>query len=222
MRSTADFMGDTAFFSHRIFRHDTDNSCSFDKIVSNEFRVYFILHFNIFDINFTIEQSMSSVILGTQGNDFLYGGSGADKMKGGAGSDTLFGSARNDSLAGGAGDDILYGEDGNDTLVGGAGADVLDGGAGNDKLDGGNGADLLFGGAGDDRLAGGSGNDLLWGGDGNDRIDGGDGIDLVFFDSDLSNYRIHEVGHGRYEVTNMNGTEGTDIVSDVEQFQFGS
>lgn len=60
---------------------------------------------------------------GTNENDGIFGGRGADSIKGRSGDDVLFG---------GDGNDSLEGNNGNDILVGGAGADKLKGGNGDD------------------------------------------------------------------------------------------
>ncbi len=57
-----------------------------------------------------------STILGGDGNDFLFGGSGADTILGGAGQDYLYGLSGNDHLDGNAGDDWLFGGLGTDTF----------------------------------------------------------------------------------------------------------
>ncbi|AFM26137.1 calcium-binding protein [Desulfomonile tiedjei] len=61
----------------------------------------------------------------TDGDDALYGGLGADEIRGGDG---------NDSIYGRPGDDTLHGDAGNDRLFGGPGNDTFDGGSGNDIL----------------------------------------------------------------------------------------
>ncbi|MFN3926512.1 MAG: choice-of-anchor J domain-containing protein [Pseudanabaenaceae cyanobacterium] len=111
-------------------------------------------------------------ILGTKGNDFLFGTAIKDVMSGDAGDDVL---------SGGSEDDFLEGGSGNDILNGGSGNDILNGGIGNDNLNGGSGDDLLEGEAGDDTLDGGSGNDVLIGGLGNDKLRGGSGSDRFVF-----------------------------------------
>ena len=68
------------------------------------------------DGEFTIEQILSNIVLGTVGNDILVGGNS------------------NEVMAGNEGNDFLFGMGGDDTLVGGVGEDHLDGGAGNDVL----------------------------------------------------------------------------------------
>jgi Ca2+-binding RTX toxin-like protein len=104
---------------------------------------------------------------GTQGS--VYGGTGADKIRGGAGDDTLFGDG---------------------------GADILRGGLGDDALDGGTEADQMFGGLGDDSLAGGTGADLLRGGEGDDRLTGGTGVDTFVFTRGQGTDRITDFLNG--------------------------
>ncbi|WP_425450522.1 calcium-binding protein, partial [Virgifigura deserti] len=76
----------------------------------------------------------SGTLTGTDRNELLHGGDGADRLDGGGGIDLLYGGAGDDEIAGGAGNDYLFGN---------AGADVLTGGAGNDVLKGNAGADLF-------------------------------------------------------------------------------
>lgn len=83
-----------------------------------------------------------AVIVGTPGDDTLWGTSSADVMDGKAGNDTLHGRA---------GNDVLYGNRGDDTLHGG-GNDVLYGADGADSIWGGLGSDVEYGGPGDDSL----------------------------------------------------------------------
>jgi Ca2+-binding RTX toxin-like protein len=69
---------------------------------------------------------------------------GADEIVGSGGDDTLYGFGGNDQLAGSDGNDTLFGDDGNDSVSGGNGDDVLFGGIGNDRLEGGGGADTVI------------------------------------------------------------------------------
>ena len=68
----------------------------------------------------------------------------------GNGNGTIVGSDTNNFIASGSGADWLLGEGGNDWLFGDGGDDLLEGGAGNDELDGWQGADTMVGGIGDD------------------------------------------------------------------------
>jgi Ca2+-binding RTX toxin-like protein len=72
-------------------------------------------------------QNPAGPMVGTSGNDTLYGSVYDDLISGGAG---------NDYLAGGTGNDTLLGGNGNDQLVenSGSGSNRLDGGAGNDSI----------------------------------------------------------------------------------------
>jgi Ca2+-binding RTX toxin-like protein len=123
---------------------------------------------------------LNDTISGLAGNDTLGGRDGNDSINGGDGNDTLQGGDGNDSLDGGDGNNKIFGDAGNDTLLGGAGNDSLQGGDGNDSLDGGDGNDNLFGEVGNDTLLGGAGNDYLDGKDGDDFLNGGNGNDNLW------------------------------------------
>ena len=132
------------------------------------------------------------------GRDTLYGGDGADSIRGNgdddrlygdAGDDTIDGGADNDSLYGGSGDDSMLGDSGNDLIEGGADADFIGGGSGNDTIRGDAGNDTIYAGLGDDNVGGGDGNDLiygsggtndLWGGNGDDTVHGGSGNERIY------------------------------------------
>jgi len=84
-----------------------------------------------------------NTISGSDGNDSIVTGSGADFLQGGSvaasaqldvgfGDDTLIAGGGNDYLFGGSGSDVLFGEIGDDTLQGGTGGDTLVGGEGVD------------------------------------------------------------------------------------------
>jgi Ca2+-binding RTX toxin-like protein len=104
------------------------------------------------------------VLIGTEGNDNLYGNSANNTLKGLGGNDLLRGVAGNDTLDGGVGNDNLDGGDGDDSLLGGAGNDILRGGYGNNTLDGGTGNDRYNGGRGADTFifTKGSGQDVIY------------------------------------------------------------
>ena len=85
--------------------------------------------------------SKNDVLIGTEGNDKIYG----LNMK-----DDLSGRGGNDELWGGYDNDVLFGENGNDKLYGEQNDDYMESGAGNDTLDGGLGVDTMKGGAGND------------------------------------------------------------------------
>jgi Ca2+-binding RTX toxin-like protein len=87
-------------------------------------------------------------VLGTRGNDDLFGTAGNDTFFGLRGDDDIFGFGGNDSLFGERGDDNLYGGLGNDLLDGGAGDDFLWGVDLTSKLPGAGEIDILTGGFG--------------------------------------------------------------------------
>lgn len=110
---------------------------------------------------------------GDRGND-LYGQGGNDKLYGGKSSDWLFGGSGSDSLYANGSDDgnLLSGDSGNDYLRSDGGSDILLGGTGADTLEGNGGTDILRGDADNDSLKGGAGDDyyIIRLGDGSDRI----------------------------------------------------
>lgn len=78
----------------------------------------------------------AATIVGTAGNDVIFGTPGVDVIVGLGGNDTIYGAGGDDILCGGTGDDFLDGQGGNDRVNGGAGSDVLaDQGGGVDTAD---------------------------------------------------------------------------------------
>ncbi|HRF74727.1 MAG TPA: clostripain-related cysteine peptidase, partial [Accumulibacter sp.] len=93
-------------------------------------------------------------------------------------------------------DNVLEGSSGNDNLVDAtAGASLLRGLAGNDTIDGGSGNDTLFGGAGDD---------------------------TAIFSGSYASYAVtYSPGTGQFTISDKTvGREETDVISEVEHFQF--
>ncbi len=97
-----------------------------------------------------------------------------------------------------------------ENAVAGAGNDTLNGNAADNRLDGG---------GGNDTLAGGAGNDSLTGGTGNDNIDGGSGDDTAVFSGAFASYTFSN-NTSTGAITVVNSVTGTDIVVNVEVFQF--
>jgi Ca2+-binding RTX toxin-like protein len=128
--------------------------------------------------------AIEQAIIGTYGDDVVFGTIDADNILVLNGNDYVYGDLENDTIDGGYGNDSLSGGDGNDSLIGGSGNDELDGGIGNDYLNGGIGNDYIDGGIGDDYLDGGIGNDYLDGGSGNNNLDGGYGDDSLIAGGD--------------------------------------
>jgi Ca2+-binding RTX toxin-like protein len=109
-------------------------------------------------------------VIGSAGNDSLYGTTKDDY---------LYGDKGNDVIDGHEGNDVLHGDDGNDFLNGEAGNDTLRGGAGNDTLSGGPGTDQVFGDEGDDTvIAYGSTGGILSGDSPDEAKSGFDTLDL--------------------------------------------
>lgn len=109
----------------------------------------------------------------------LYGGNGADTLRGDADANYINGNSGNDTIYGYGGNDELRGSTGNDWLDAGDGTDEVYGGDNDDRLRGGAGTDQLFGENGDDNLEGGTGFDSLYGGAGNDLLYGQGDMDLL-------------------------------------------
>ncbi len=143
--------------------------------------------------------SNSLLIVGTDGPDFICGGSADNTVRALGGDDIVFARGGNDVVFGGDGDDVIFGGRRGDLLRGGAGNDSLAGNAGSDRLLGGSGNDSALGGRGRDVLLGNGGDDILSGNFGNDRIDGGRGDDEL------------RGGVGRDD---LNGGPGTDRCTD--------
>lgn len=107
--------------------------------------------------------------------------------------------------------DFILAEDKARTVVGTDNQDDLFGGTGDDSISGRTGNDRLFGGGGGDTLYGGVGNDTLYGGAGQDR---------AIFSSVRSDYKITTGANGQTLVTALSGTDGTDMLYDVETLVF--
>lgn len=131
------------------------------------------------DVNLTCN-GLQATIVGTPGDDIIYGGNGNDVIVGLGGNDTIYGGNSNDTICGGSGNDTITGGNGNDTLLGGFGDDMIKGHNGHDALFGENGNDVMDGGNGDDTLSGGNGNETMYGGAGHDTLSGEDGDDTLY------------------------------------------
>ena len=117
------------------------------------------------------ESAYSTIIRGTNGNDNLVGTQGNDLMFGYGGKDHMVGLGGNDCMYGGDGKDKLNGERGNDTMYGGNGDDEINGNHGNDSIYGEAGEDKLHGNEGDDYINGGENIDYCKGNEGNNRLE---------------------------------------------------
>ena len=114
-------------------------------------------------------------ILGTEGDDVLYGDNEDNIICGLGGDDIIYGNngiGGDDVIYGGPGDDIIYGKNGDDVIYGGPGEDIIYGKNGDDVIYGGPGEDHILAGYGRDSVLGGSGDDVIYGGQGQDIING--------------------------------------------------
>nr|WP_295237951.1 hypothetical protein [uncultured Brevundimonas sp.] len=78
----------------------------------------------------------------------------------------------------------------------------------------------LPGTTGSDTLYGFFGNDTLYGGQGDDVIDGGAGEDTANYDGQVSDFSFRRLENGAIEVTDLLGSEGTDVLLNVEAVSF--
>lgn len=101
------------------------------------------------DVNYTlpfvpgIDRTAKDNVRGSNQDDFIFAGDGADQIRGRGGDDELYGNRDRDKIFGGSGDDFLNGGGQGDYLYGGDGQDTLVGGSGRDHLTGGDGQDLF-------------------------------------------------------------------------------
>ncbi len=105
---------------------------------------------------------------GLNGDNFIAGGFGDDRLFSGDGDSYMNGGAGNDTIVSGDGNDVLLGETGDDYMGGFNGDDFIDGGAGNDRIWGHQGEDTLYGWNGNDEIYSSRNNTILDGGAGND------------------------------------------------------
>ncbi|SCY94936.1 NosD domain-containing protein [Microvirga guangxiensis] len=64
--------------------------------------------------------------------------------------------------------------------------------------------------------------DVFVGGAGNDVINGGDGEDTAVFSGNRTDYAVSLGQNGKVTIADLRGNGGTDILSDVESFQFSN
>ncbi|MFC3077021.1 hypothetical protein ACFODL_02845 [Phenylobacterium terrae] len=178
---------------------------------------------------------------GGQGQDKI---SNIERLLGSGYADTLTGGVPSISIVAGAGDDKLVGVKDGDFLDGGDGYDVADYGLAASALDidltrswvwqdndvlvriervvGGAFADRLAGNAAANALVGGAGDDTLHGRGGEDSLTGGDGDDVVILTGARTAYSITATAGG-VRIEHLNGgSDGVDLVSEVERIGFSS
>jgi Ca2+-binding RTX toxin-like protein len=159
------------------------------------------------------------------GNDTI---SGFESVLGSVGNDDMFGDGLSNVLIGGLGNDLLDGRGGVDSTdytdsASGVNVNLLTGvatgGAGTDTLvsienvTGSSHRDTLTGDAADNVLMGGADIDTLAGGLGNDTLDGGDGDDLVSYASATGGVTV-DLGVGA-----VSGAAGNDVLISIEHVQ---
>jgi Ca2+-binding RTX toxin-like protein len=154
----------------------------------------------------------ADTLRGLSANDILYGGSGADLLYGGTGNDTLFGGSSGDTLYGGDGFDIAsYADVGSSVTVnlatgfasGGGGSDIL---AEIEGVIGGSGGDTITGDSLGNLLQGEAGADLLSGGAGLDTLFGGTGSDTLYGGADADTL------YGGSDADLLYGNDGLDAL----------
>jgi Ca2+-binding RTX toxin-like protein len=125
-------------------------------------------------------------VIGTNYDDTLTGGTGAETLDGGGGNDVVYGSAGSDTLTGGLGTDTIdYSASSAGITLYLSGASSSGGDAAGDVVTGfeiayGSGqADTIYGTSAAETLYGQGGNDTLIGGGGADILDGGAGTDTA-------------------------------------------
>jgi subtilisin-like proprotein convertase family protein/Ca2+-binding RTX toxin-like protein len=77
----------------------------------------------------------------------------------------------------------------------------------------------LYAGDGADIITGNAADNTLMGGRGDDTLAGGAGVDTALFDGDFADFNIG-LAQSVYTVTDLAGSQGTDIISGFEFFQF--
>jgi VCBS repeat-containing protein len=172
------------------------------------------------------------LLLGTSGNDLMFGGDGSDTIRGLGGNDALVGGDGDDSMEGGLGDDTYYVQDSGDivTEAAGEGTDrvaavvsyVLAAGVEVETLEaitlslttplvlGGNEfANRVIGNAGDNFLSGGGADDVLHGLQGDDTLHGGAGNDSMSGGTGNDTYYVEDSG----DIVNEEAGEGIDRIA---------
>jgi Ca2+-binding RTX toxin-like protein len=183
-----------------------------------------------------MEMNMTGTLLGTTGNDTLWGNGGLDRILAGDGNDFILGDGPDgphpiippepwvalpvggnvidagigrDTIFAGYGTDTVHGSDGADLIVG-WGVLTLSSPYRADYARDADGADTLRGNAGDDTIMGGGGADLLDGGSGSDRLMGGVGADTLIGGTGVDRFVFGELDAHRAAEVVADFTTGED------------
>jgi Ca2+-binding RTX toxin-like protein len=155
-------------------------------------------------------------ITGTDYDDTITGGAGANILRGEGGNDYLTGGPGNDTLHGGSGIDRAIYATATAAVVVNLATGIATGGAGTDTLSfiehvsGSAFDDTLTGDAADNYLFGAGGNDTLKGGLGNDTLEGADGIDTADYQA-ATGFVVVNLPAGT-----ATGADGTDTLITIE------
>ena len=191
----------------------------------------------------------SNRVTGSQSDDTFQVNRGSDVLRGEAGDDTFIVEGADkgyNSFTGGEGNDRIQGGDGDD-VIGLSGfansVESIDGGAGSNIIQGstygsldfsetklsnidviraGSGSNKIVGSQQDDNIDAGNGNDVISGNQGSDTIDGGSGNDTVVFAGNRLDYYVSQNEDGHYVIEDIreSSPDGTDTISNVENFRF--
>ena len=176
--------------------------------------------FRLVDVEGVSGTRFDDTLTGGNTANRLFGGDGADVLRGLKGHDTLYGDAFFGVIVAPNGDTPPVVQDGLE-----AGADFLDGGDGNDTLFGGGGDDALYGGADSDSLNGGDGDDVLDGGLGRDVLVGGGGGDRFVYrtssDSATSAGDLIQLFE-RGDLIDLKAIDADRVASGNQDFHFGA
>lgn len=130
--NTGDGLAETIFATNGVYV-DLGASWVYDDGFGNEWAIY-----NFENVD---GSELGDTIVGSTGENWLFGWGGDDVIYGMAGDDLVFGGEGDDQLRGDSGtaglatgNDQLYGEEGDDYLNGGRGVDYFDGGDGQDRV----------------------------------------------------------------------------------------
>jgi Ca2+-binding RTX toxin-like protein len=131
--------------------------------------------------NSTVRGGMgSNTVIGGSGAQFIVGGGGSDYLTAGSGNSTIGGNGGNNTIIGGSGVVLLEaGGGGPDFATVETGDNYVFGGSGSGTIFGSGAADTLIGGTGHYTIIGGAGLELITGGSGNDLLIGGSGSDTI-------------------------------------------